>query len=742
MALQTPKQPRESGILRSPHTPGTGSSVKFGVRVYEDGEESLLTASLSSVQSRTALVEEAAWSKSMELADRDERAGTMHVSEGESMEMSFTESFLKREVGDALAGLDASTSFSRHESSLPPQTPGRMQLGDTPDTIRPARMVHVDDLDHSEDTSSPDVSAHPGPLGMQRRASYSSPTVRVLREREDEDAFAPAPAPAPAAVGALEELSRDEAREVASGNEAQDNVDNETAPNDADAVQNVFEEYTLPVHASLPQTPSPASHTSAPADTVAPERTDAATLPNTPSSALELHRPSPPSSNKMSSKSPYAATASKDSSFTSSFYSFSTSPELSYLSEKEELEEDEAHRLIPFDVRELSTKLISIEKLGGVDAHELFETVAALDRTHSERTVFLHHRLARSHRQNQLLRANLQEAHGKIQLFETQLLDFVRNREQRDDATHVPMQAQLESFTTRLEEQLRITAPTDELEEERESLAMQRRDLEIRMATAPTDQTDGVAVDEMERRIAAAVAQTKEMCSRDADIRVHMARQASDTEALHAQISALQAAREAAEIDMERERAEWHTQDCERHEALLQAEARRDELEAHVAEEAEAILHLSAAKQEASAELLATVHTLRGRISALEHDVAHRGLEIVKLEKQCDRLSKEALNFSLALSAKQQEVDMLKRGTQRAPAYWELLAQRPRRANRAALGSVTNRTEHASTPNQPSGKKESVHTALRRTDISELSTSTIASERFSRSSRIDAQYEE
>ena len=40
--------PRGAGILRSPRTPGTGSSVRFGVREYEDGDESLLTASVSS----------------------------------------------------------------------------------------------------------------------------------------------------------------------------------------------------------------------------------------------------------------------------------------------------------------------------------------------------------------------------------------------------------------------------------------------------------------------------------------------------------------------------------------------------------------------------------------------------------------------------------------------------------------------------------------------------------------------
>ena len=82
--LYTPR-PKHLGILRSPHTPGTGSSVRFGMRSYEDGEESLLTASVSS---RTD--------------ESDARPPADTTLGGDSLDMSFTESFLRREVDGAL----------------------------------------------------------------------------------------------------------------------------------------------------------------------------------------------------------------------------------------------------------------------------------------------------------------------------------------------------------------------------------------------------------------------------------------------------------------------------------------------------------------------------------------------------------------------------------------------------------------------------------------------------------------
>ena len=69
--------------------------------------------------------------------------------------------------------------------------------------------------------------------------------------------------------------------------------------------------------------------------------------------------------------------------------------ELSHLTDKAELDEQEADALVPYDVEELSSKLVAIHT-GSGDAKELLEMVVALDRTHSERTIFLQHRLARA----------------------------------------------------------------------------------------------------------------------------------------------------------------------------------------------------------------------------------------------------------------------------------------------------------------------------------------------------------
>ena len=107
-ALQTPRADGQAGILRSPRTPGTGSSVRFGMRIYETGEESVLSASQGS---SIYPAKDADASASMQLSDMS-NLDEQHTSlqESMSMEMSFTESFLKREVGDALAGLAQSTS--------------------------------------------------------------------------------------------------------------------------------------------------------------------------------------------------------------------------------------------------------------------------------------------------------------------------------------------------------------------------------------------------------------------------------------------------------------------------------------------------------------------------------------------------------------------------------------------------------------------------------------------------------
>ncbi|WFD29564.1 hypothetical protein MSPP1_000573 [Malassezia sp. CBS 17886] len=153
IAWQTPT-PRtvRTGILRSPRTPGSGSSVRFGMRAYDDGEESVLTvshASLNVLEDVDERVGVDVWggggahgdaaldfhegcaldrarnasrsSHASQLSRGADGVPGLVLPDGESMEMSFTESFLKREVGDALAGLDAGTGMLARARPVPSQ---------------------------------------------------------------------------------------------------------------------------------------------------------------------------------------------------------------------------------------------------------------------------------------------------------------------------------------------------------------------------------------------------------------------------------------------------------------------------------------------------------------------------------------------------------------------------------------------------------------------------------------------
>lgn len=531
--------------------------------------------------------------------------------------------------------------------------------------------------------------------------------------------------------------------------------------------------------------------------------------------------------------------------------------EFSYLSDKDELDKEEAGGLVPYGVEELSNKLFSVETLGNIDAREMLETIAQLDRTHTERTIFLQHRLARSYRLNQILRSNLDQAQDRLKTFETHVHELLEPKPESTAASR----AELEHLAEQLEERLRmlpprpalaieaapdreeqpISSPTQQkqgrvqldeafalldeeraqlhedrvqfeqeqsrLEQERmqleqeqqhskrerDQLAIERRDLEIRLAGAPN--SDYVSRDEVENRIAHAVAITKESCLRDAEVRVAQAEkeakqdehtselqaeveslraQLSDhqresgetviklhaemdalrtklaepnlTEALEAQVAELERMLDEAEAEASAAQELFRNQELERLETKTLLEERITELEKQVREGAQAVLQLSKAKQEAEAELTAKIHKQQKRMHALEHDVAHRGLELVKLEKQKEHLSKEALHFSLALSAKDQELQMLKRGTQNASAYWKVLGQRkvaerralhprstnePRKVSSEAAKRMvqdqTPRIELASTPNhvrrEPGKRFPSVPSA----HLPDLSTSTIDS---------------
>ncbi|UZJ54216.1 hypothetical protein CBS101457_003536 [Exobasidium rhododendri] len=55
------------------------------------------------------------------------------------------------------------------------------------------------------------------------------------------------------------------------------------------------------------------------------------------------------------------------------------------------------------------------------------------------------------------------------------------------------------------------------------------------------------------------------------------------------------------------------------------------------------------------------VEKMTARVTVLEREVGDRGLQIAKLEKAKDRLEEDNMNYSIALSSKQQELSLLKR---------------------------------------------------------------------------------
>ena len=932
-ALQTPRPEGQAGILRSPRTPGTGSSVRFGMRIYETGEESVLSASQGS---SIYPVKDADASASMQLSDMS-NLDEQHTSlqESMSMEMSFTESFLKREVGDALAGLAQSTS-----EPLLPTTPGAKPAlpAPAPDTVR-ARPVPST---IQQEPTSPLSSSLPGDPTMHvsenkrspSTSPLSSPTPRLAEVAEDEDSFeheAPTSSPtfrppAPTAQSLAEPVSvaaqststppvspppnlsrqsfsfatrtstspahspppvsQPQIEEPLGAVEKQDdiNVEPRTVPLPTvspSTQQDTLRERETGLSTSPTTSPTMRAHPAAASSPPAQEQPRvAASAAQTPTStSRSLSRIGTPGSRLSSLHHSRRTTPDRDASYMTSFASWATprsdasglhSPEaegktkhadgwpgvyeFSYLTEKDELDEEEAGELVPYALEELTNKLVSIDSLGNVDARELLETVAQLDRTHTERTIFLQHRLARSYRLNQVLRTNLHHAQERLAAFESHVTNLLDHQPTSD----APVAEELRRLAVQLEEQLQMLPSTPmlaiepgrdddardteraSLEEARAELVreqeaheaaqahfnqaraqldlervqlqderrrieqeqselrqahlqhdMERRDLEIRLAAQPS--AYAVSEEEVERRIAHAVAVARESALRDAEVRRAQAQPAaasegdaalraeidrlhvelerrtqdaddviaslqSEIETLHtkpaepqseaweAHVAELERMLDEAEADAQAAQESFRNQELERLELQTQLEERVAELENQVHEGAEAVLCLSKAKQESEAELTATIHNQRKRIHALEHDVAHRGLELVKLEKQKENLTKEAMHFSLALSAKDQELQMLKRGTQNATAHWKTLAQRNAPNRRALQPKSTNGARRvsseaakrmiqqgspsvglASTPNPVRRDVDRRLPSVSSKGLPDLSTSTIAS---------------
>ena len=255
-----------------------------------------------------------------------------------------------------------------------------------PDTVKAAR--HSADSERANPWDSPE-----SPDERKSTSPLSSPTIRPQRRL-------PTPEPEP-------ELTE---KHHEDGHEAQEPVEVESQEaHGSEARREADTEPEEAASASETENAEPeaeAGHISAPDEAGA-------------GVAASAHTPSTGASPRPAPMSPAHTPSHTDTSLGSSTYSWATprtdasgrsgksppSPaqwpgmyEFSYLSEKEALEEADTGALVPFAAQELSSRLFSIESLGEIDTRELLDMIVALDRTHTERTIFLQHRLARSHR--------------------------------------------------------------------------------------------------------------------------------------------------------------------------------------------------------------------------------------------------------------------------------------------------------------------------------------------------------
>lgn len=638
--LHTP-QPQHLGILRSPHTPGTGSSVRFGMRTYEDGEESLLTASVSSTNGEL--------DAGAELAPRD----VSLRSEGDSLDMSFTESFLRREVDGALAGLEQSANESA------PATPARPAPAEGPATARPNKPA----LEASSPSPSPSPSADnsPGPASPDKPLASGSPTIRATQR---------APAPEVPAQP-TEEPTAPPSSDPCPPQAADPPADPPADPSTDQPVQEAPDHRTdSPAHASTSPARSPPADDDNPFESPGPSMLARSTGADSSlgSSAWGTPRGDASVRSAKSAASPGAQWPG--------MYEFS------YLTEKDALDEVDTGPLVPYAVEALSTKLFTIDKLDHVDARELLDMIVALDRTHTQRTLFLQHRLARSHHLTGLLRASLEQAQRKNQMVETCVHEFLTRKAAMEAAPD--SHSELRALTAQLEERLasmhgtllvgtssesagtaeeheRLARERQALAEERRSLETERRDLEVRLAERTASHTQVHAQ---------ALEAVRQACAQDADVRVFQARAeaADEIRQLRAELAEARAPtlelalEERLKAASERQRAlEAHVADLERQlrERASRAAAEAEEREAFIEARARAEVQCSTLQAECTrlrserdeweAALKAENHALQQRIRTLENDVSRRDLELVQLQSQRDRLADESLHFSLAL---------------------------------------------------------------------------------------------
>lgn len=134
----------------------------------------------------------------------------------------------------------------------------------------------------------------------------------------------------------------------------------------------------------------------------------------------------------------------------------------------------------------------------------------------------------------------------------------------------------------------------------------------------------------------------------------------------------------------QREKAHWqkkHEQMVNENDNLLQslveAEEHRIAMENDVSNKRESNLLESRQREEEAINLAQEMQSRLERVesrleamtirtSMLEHEVGDRGIQLMRLEKAKERLEEDNLNYSIALSSKQQELSLLKRNTNRS----------------------------------------------------------------------------
>lgn len=251
------------------------------------------------------------------------------------------------------------------------------------------------------------------------------------------------------------------------------------------------------------------------------------------------------------------------------------------------------------------------------------------------RTTALNEDLTRASEERDAAQQLLQEAQALVE-------ELQRNNEHLQLAQNQEGQAEIEGLTSRVREaDLRVQG----LEEEVASLQglldevdrQRKEDFAVQGKLRSTN-------DRLQR-------EQEELLQTLADLE-------QDSTAAQTQITQMEAALSDARDD-----ADASNKDVA---ASSQLQHKLQALESQLKSARDELATLSGLKVEAeqqSSSLSAQLSQTRSRVSALELEVGSRGMTIFKLERGMEKLEREMQNHAMALSAKQQELNMLKRRT-------------------------------------------------------------------------------